>query len=168
MDSSGDGDGDPSGDGDPDCANPIAGTVLAPFEVDLNFGGLVAPVAFNGSEDHVLTLATYGTDTAVGTIDLGSGDNANYITCTECAVIFPITAGAGIWYQFEGTLTLTAFAGIDASAGTLSGLRMIEVTIDNDFTSTPVPGGTCIEFADEITWDFVGGDGDGDGDTTGG
>ena len=84
------------------------------------------------------------------------------------APFFSSIAGAGIWYQFEGTLTLTAFAGIDASAGTLSGLRMIEVTIDNDFTSTPVPGGTCIEFADEITWDFVGGDGDGDGDTTGG
>ena len=60
-----------------------------------------------------------------------------------------------------------AGAGIDASAGTLSGLRMIEVTIENDFTSIPVPGGSCIEFADDITWDFVGGDGDGDGTGTG-
>ena len=67
--------------------------------------------------DHVLRPSLWRA--AVGTIDLGRGDNANYITCTECAVIFPI-AGAGIWYQFEGTLTLTAFAGIDASAGTLT------------------------------------------------
>ena len=89
---------------------------------------------------------------STGTYDLGSGKNANYKTCTECVLAYQdynesTDEYAKLFFQKSGTLKLTkATTSGAALAGTISA-TLIEVTIDpdNEYTSTPVSGGACLE-----------------------
>ena len=53
------------------------------------------------------------------------------------------------YFQQKGTVTVTAF---DKATGNLTadfkGIRLEQVTIDSNYISTPVPGGTCYEIKD--------------------
>lgn len=87
---------------------------------------------------------------ATGTFDLTENGDENYKTCARC-----ITARADrgngqiIFYASEGTLEIEASS--KQLGGTISAqvtnLKLVEVTIANDYTSTPVPGGACITIA---------------------
>jgi len=94
-------------------------------------------------------------DMNTGTVDLSQGDQTNYSTCTHCFLVYEdFIDGTGpttIYFQTEGSFTIDSFgATLDAVAGSFSGVKLVEVTIDdsNMFESTPVPGGGCIEVAD--------------------
>jgi subtilisin-like proprotein convertase family protein len=91
-------------------------------------------------------LEVYNDDT--GTIDLTAGAQANYATCNQCIrVIADINEDEPtFFFQSEGTLAIDPASEpldglIDA---TVTDLTLVEVTIANDFTSTPVPNGECL------------------------
>ena len=97
-----------------------------------------------------------------GTVDLTAGANANYATCTECALVYGDidqenqTTGK-IYYQSAGSLTLTADPYKLNLQGTITGLKLIEVTINEEtFESTAVAGGGCIEVSGTFTMDYAG------------
>ena len=125
-----------------------------------------APVSGNviGSREleDIMTLHFYGNPYTLeeGTIDLGTGDNANYETCTECLLLYEdldfINNKYGrTFFQQKGELVFDEVReGTFESRGHAS-FRLVEVEID-DYTSesTQVPGGACYE-VENMTWDTI-------------
>jgi hypothetical protein len=88
-----------------------------------------------------------------GTYDLGAGVNANFNSCSECVLIFEDDYSK-TYFQQSGTLTITENkAGTLETKGTLTA-KLVEVTIADDYTSTPVAGGGCFEI-EAGTWDII-------------
>ena len=89
---------------------------------------------------------------ATGTFDLGSGANANYLSCAQCIHVLqdldPQTSDPQKQlFQSGGSLTIdmNTVPGAADIGLTWSNLQLVEVTIDpNTFESTPVPGGVCL------------------------
>jgi hypothetical protein len=105
-----------------------------------------------GSGDTFLSLEFYG-GAVSGTVNLGAGTEANYKSCTACFVLYVINAAGDAveknFFQSGGTLTLAQDPFTNqVLMGTTTDLTLTEVTIDpeNEYTSTPVPGGTCVSF----------------------
>lgn len=101
-----------------------------------------------GAADDILAIEFYASDT--GSFELGTGDNANYATCSQCVLIYadidPSTGPAATYFQSAGSITVDpAHAPGDADiAVTITGLKLEEVDIaQGDYTSTPVEGGAC-------------------------
>ena len=97
----------------------------------------------------------------VGTYDLAAGLNANYSSCTECALVYEDltedengSAYAKSFFQMEGSLNITEVKkGTIESKGTLTA-KVVEVTIaEGTFESTPVSGGGCYEI--QTSWDTI-------------
>lgn len=95
----------------------------------------------------------------VGTYDLGSGLNANYSTCTECALIYEDydqeSGGyAKSFFQMEGTIEITEVKeGTIESKGKITA-KVVEVSVNSEsFVSTPVEGGGCYEI--QTSWDTI-------------
>ncbi len=94
-----------------------------------------------------------------GLYDLGKAPNNNYATCNECILLFEDTTTEGtakIYFQESGTLELKKVKeGTMESQGTITA-KLVEVTIDtsNNYTSTPVENGSCIELVAQ-SWDLI-------------
>jgi hypothetical protein len=121
-------------------------------DTDLGYGGVLPDV---------ISFEFYanGAPITAGTFDLGSGDNANYATCSQCVrVIMDIDTGTGvpqkIFYQTGGTLTVDAMTlpGSDPIVLSWQNVTLAEVYIDpSTFESTLVPNGDCFTIVpDEI------------------
>ena len=88
---------------------------------------------------------------ATGTFDLTQNGDDNYKTCTRCflAIVDPNGATRKVFYPSHGTLVIDA--GSKPLNGNLSAtvtnLELVEVTIANDGTSTPVVDGACLSVA---------------------
>lgn len=98
---------------------------------------------------------------ATGTYDLAStGVNDNYATCAECVYLFQDVDMNDVedkaFFQSEGTLTITATDPTlpNVSEGSLTNVKLVEVTIDENFFSTPVPGGDCYVIP-SLAWDTM-------------
>lgn len=95
-----------------------------------------------------------------------AGPDLNYATCGLCLrVVQTQGANAKVYFATGGTVTLTNVVG--RVKGSASNLTFEEVTIEDDYTSTPVPGGcktaiTSISF-DESTGEGGAGGGGGAG-----
>lgn len=113
----------------------------------------------------IMTLHFYGENWGPyvlqeGTIDLGSGNNANYETCLECFLLYEDIDFTNNWYertffQQSGELVFEEVKeGTMESKGHAS-FRLVEVEID-DYTSesTPVPGGACYD-VENLTWNTI-------------
>lgn len=95
---------------------------------------------------------------ATGTFDLTAGGNANFATCAVCVlVVQDVGGGAGVekqLFQSAGAVTVHPSTPPGPSPALnieLSGVRVVEVTIDPDtFVSTPVPGGACYRQGDVL------------------
>ena len=100
--------------------------------------------------------------------------NDNYATCHTCILIFEemdwnTGIAARTFFATSGELNISSIGPVGVPfTGTLSNVNLVEVTIDpdNDFVSTPVPGGEarCIDtfpFDTLITGDDPDSDGDG-------
>ena len=95
-----------------------------------------------------------GFDVSEGTYDLGTEDNLNYSTCTECVSILKDFVeneeGTGTYekrfFQKSGTLKIETMDNYGNIQGSLSA-KLIEVTVDqeNNYISTPVEGGACLK-----------------------
>lgn len=107
----------------------------------------------NEDQDPVVLMAFFqdmetGAITA-GTYNLAAGDNANYKTCTECVLVYADYVEeegyAKTYYQQSGTLKVDAVDDSNNIKGSINAV-LVQVTIDeNDYTSTPVEGGSCLE-----------------------
>ncbi|MBV1859820.1 MAG: hypothetical protein KUG77_15520, partial [Nannocystaceae bacterium] len=86
-------------------------------------------------------------------VDLASaGLNDNYVSCDECfraledgGITVPSVRG---YFQSQGTLTASEPVAAGTASLTFAGVRLIEVTVADDFTSTPVEDGACIDIVD--------------------
>ena len=104
-------------------------------------------------EDPLLQISFYSNEgiisPKVGTYDLGSVDNANYATCTECVLVYSDLVDEHFtqtFFQESGTLKIESYdETTNIIKGTISA-KLVEVTVDdNTFKSTPVPDGACVE-----------------------
>lgn len=119
----------------------IAGVWHAPVTTDLGDGG-----------DPILQMEFWDLDAGgptVGDNDLSAAPNDDYATCTSCfIVISPNADGSAqrLFFQRTGNVNLTEDPAMTHNlAGTLdTGVILEEVEIDNQFHSTPVPGGQCL------------------------
>ena len=107
-----------------------------------------------------LQIEFWGGGPHTGTFDLGSATvNDNFATCGQCFRAFedidPDTGAANkVYFQSAGTMVVDATA--DPTNGlllaTLSGVTLVEVTVDADtLVSTPVVGGGCLAVTGPIT-----------------
>jgi hypothetical protein len=119
-------------------ANPAAGV----YRLSLTELGLGAVSATD-----FLQIEFY--ENATGGFSLGAGTNRNYRTCGQCVRL--IVDGSREFFQREGLLTVSpasepiAVPGEDAFVDlTFSGVVLQEVTLDDEFNSTPKPGGACV------------------------
>ena len=141
---------DAGGDG---CIQAQAGAfdITLEDDVSVQYGAAITP-ALDGSP-HRLELRFYRYDLAyVGTFDLSEGQDSNFGSCARCVVAFGGLASEG-FFAAEGSLTLREDPFHRRLDATISGLRLVQVTIENQDgvpTSVPVEGGLCVTF-DEIT-----------------
>jgi hypothetical protein len=113
-----------------------------------------------GSDPDSLNLEFYiyekGDPYPTGTIDLSAGENGNYNSCSTCVLLLQDVAGDGsvvkYFFQQSGTMELGTTSHPFIS-GSVSDVTLVEVTIDPDYTTTPVPGGECLHVA-SATFDF--------------
>ncbi len=112
--------------------------------------------------DDLFWIEFYGTQTA-GTFDLAG---TNYVDCQWCIMIAQdnvddAAATPKSFFQQAGSIVIDELNAVGGemgaeSKGRLEGVRLVEVTVASDYTSTPVPGGACITIA-EAEWDTMGG-----------
>jgi hypothetical protein len=143
----------PAADSAPACAMLTYGAF---DEVGYNPGNAIV---FNGpggdpGDGNQLTLQfeLYKPDSGAltGTIDLSQGDQANYQSCKVCVVAYSFNADCStdkVFFQKSGSVTF----GEDPIANghliaTFANLEMQEVTIAQDYTSTPVANGQCATY----------------------
>ncbi|MEZ4225108.1 MAG: hypothetical protein R3B13_29420 [Polyangiaceae bacterium] len=98
--------------------------------------------------EHAVYIEFYGGAGAqsTGTFDLSQPPDDNYSTCTHCILVYEDLGGTpAAFYPVGGVMTVatadTSYVG--TSAGTLTDVKLVEVTVKNTVT-TPVPGGRCL------------------------
>jgi hypothetical protein len=83
----------------------------------------------------------------MGTFDLSTGNQANYMTCAICLHAYTQDSMGNPlkhFFQSAGSITLTEDPFTNQHMiGSISNLQLQEVTVAMDYTSTPVPGGAC-------------------------
>ena len=130
----------------------FANTAVAAQLVDTNLESTTWTASDRPQPARMTVLASGVAASLVGkTVALGTGDNANFETCTHCFVV-AIGCGAdcskaAFFYPRAGTATFTALSA--ATGGTFQGhlenADLEQVTLDTGTDhSTPVPNGSCM------------------------
>ncbi|MBP5405521.1 hypothetical protein J6Z19_00020 [bacterium] len=108
--------------------------------------------------EDTLKMSFFGDKPSVGTIDLASETNANYKTCDECILLLEDLDEDGnptkIYFQESGELIIEDVKEETYESKGHAHLRLVEVEIGNDYTSTPVAGGKCYN-VENMTWDTI-------------
>jgi hypothetical protein len=144
---------DPTNPTDPtDPTNPPAPVDCTGLSIewdDFTFGS--SSYTWYVGEDPRLSMEFWGdtrTAPTVGDHDLGTGDNTNYKTCTECVLIRADVVDGSytkFYFQKEGNLKIDSFDDdTNAIKGSISA-KFAEVEIANDATSTFKTNGGCFE-----------------------
>jgi hypothetical protein len=152
------GSGSGMGGGGGEACTPVT---LGAFELsDTEVGGSSLTYALQGlaaNQDHYLFLEFFdqaGPQTT-GSFDLSQPPDDNYSTCSHCVLVFENfnDASPTAYFPVSGRIGVTEpdVSYTAESAGVLTGLRLVQVTIDQTVT-TPVPGGACLALADS-PWD---------------
>jgi len=96
----------------------------------LEFYGVGSGAAYNGQ--------------LKGTFNLGAAGDNNYATCSRCLRL--VQDGTKLFFQQSGTLVVAATSDqINGTVNaTITNTTLVEVTIDANYVSTPVPGGACL------------------------
>lgn len=85
---------------------------------------------------------------SAGTFNLAAGNNTNYATCDQCIGFsrdYTVSAQFKFFFQSTGFLSISQPPGTNPLQLTFAGARLVEVTLDSNFNSTPVPGGECYD-----------------------
>jgi hypothetical protein len=138
----------------PTSAQLVDSDIGAPFWIYSLLGDGTTDLGFGGPDPDKIQVEFYYNN-LTGTFDLGAGDDTNYATCAHCVLIVQDIQGGSadkLFYQSAGAMTLATSPGPAQLDIELSGVTLIEVTIDpNSFESVPVPGGACyVQVTDEI------------------
>lgn len=88
---------------------------------------------------------------ATGTFALGTDIDANFETCARCLRLYQDAGSAAlgkIFFATSGTLTVepSSLQMAGSPYFSLRDVTLVEVTIDDDDVSTPVPNGECVHF----------------------
>lgn len=108
-------------------------------------------------KEHILFLEFFdqGSPQTVGSFDVSQPPDDNYSTCSHCVLVFENFSDASptAYYPQSGTIDVAEpdVAYSAESSGTLTGLRLIEVTL-NQTVTTPVPDGSCLTLT-SAPWD---------------
>jgi hypothetical protein len=140
-------------DGGPVVCTPITVAAFGQAQVELGYAVYVTsftPNLLTGAADN-FRLAVQGLPydgDRTGTFDLTQNGDDNYETCARCILVYA-DGNQKVFYPSEGTLVIAAGSKqlggtIDA---TVTNLKLVEVTIDGDYVSTPVPNGACLTVA---------------------
>jgi hypothetical protein len=111
---------------------------------------------FGGTDPDTINLEFYNAQ-AAGSYTLGTGADADYATCDHCVIVGQDNNGTNIaaaFFASAGTMAVTTpDTGNGKSKGTLTGVTLVEVTLDQmTGASTPIPGGACLNLA-TTSWD---------------
>lgn len=138
--------------GNNSLSTAVAGTTCQPLVIPTT-ATLVDPDSgnwtynlFNGQPGVTMTLEFYSAE--VGTIDLAAGGNQNYSTCSQCVRLSREAVDetpSKSFFQDRGLLDLSTAPGADPMPVGFTNLRLVEVTFNENFESTPVPNGECYE-----------------------
>ena len=98
-------------------------------------------------------------ETLVGDYELNSvGLNDNLKTCEQCVLIHQLDDNdetEKVFFQSEGMLHIEkGEATSGESIGNITNIKLIEVTIGEQYLSTPVENGDCIEIETNATWNW--------------
>lgn len=132
--------------------------VLDTADAENNFwmyAGAYDPNTGDTTLDDEFMVQLYAAPVADDSFDLAG---TNFIDCNQCLLVredleYDESTGdvisiAKAYFQQKGTI---AFESFDSATGnvkaTLTDVRLVEVTIAEDYTSTPVQGGACLEIA---------------------
>lgn len=142
-----------TGQGGASSCRPV--TVGAFQLLDQQAGGSSLAYELNGlgaNMQHILYIEFFdvaGPQTA-GSFDLSMPPDDDYKTCAHCLLAYE-DFGSGTptaYYPESGLMKVstpdTAYSG--ASAGTVDGIRLVEVTLQNSHV-TKVPGGKCLDLS---------------------
>jgi hypothetical protein len=106
-----------------------------------------------GSAEDVFELYLFSSN-APGVVDLGAGPNANWATCVECLLYNEDLVGTNskkMLFQASGVLEMSEAPGAESMPLTFYNVQLIEVTINGNEESVPVPNGKCLNLvADRI------------------
>jgi hypothetical protein len=127
-------------------------TLAAFVLLDQQTGGSSLAYDLNGlapNQEHALYIEFFDTagPQVAGSFDLSMPPDDDYKTCAHCLLAFEDVNGAKptAYYPESGSLVVTtpdtAYSG--ASAGSLDGIKLVEVTLAGT-VATPVPGGKCL------------------------
>jgi len=138
------------------------GVSFGSLELDGAYIGTINEKFGTSEDDDLITLEFYSeTGEAVqslstGKIDLGSEINSNYKTCTHCLRVVDVEGQeiATTFFQESGELEITEVKeGTLESKGVVTA-KLVEVTVDQEYNSTPVEGGGCVEIT-AAAWDTI-------------
>ncbi len=97
------------------------------------------------------------TELKSGTYNLGEGENTNYASCNECVLVYEdiSESEAGrIYFQESGKIVVDEAKEKSLEAkGSLS-VRLVEISMDENYNSTPVPNGRCL-IVKETSFDTI-------------
>jgi hypothetical protein len=123
-----------------------------------------SPMLADAAKLDVFDIQFYGVPymPVTGTFDLTSANNNdNYATCDQCVYLYqdidPVTEIEDkFFFQSEGTLTVTETDPSlpNVSKGSLTNVKLVEVTLDANYNSTPVPNGVCYVIP-TLSWDTM-------------
>jgi hypothetical protein len=153
----GEGEGEGAGEGEGEAGEgegEVVCTALFPTATTATIDAL-GPAVLQGqsaSPPADLQIELYGAQDAGLTQPLGSGVNANYQSCGQC---LRATFDGKSFFQSDGFMVLDSDPAVsNAIQGRVQSAQLVEVTIDDTFLSTPVPGGACLTI-DSWTFDVA-------------
>lgn len=140
---------------------PIHITDIAPnAEYPDVYEGTIVEKIGDEAFDDFFWIEFYGNQ-SVGSYDLAG---TNYADCPWCVMVAQDAsedpnAMPKYFFQDAGTLVIEAINPVNGemdaeSKGHLENVRLVEVTIDENYTSTPVPGGACLQIV-QAAWDTM-------------
>ncbi len=126
---------------------------LTGFVRGQNAGQYLAEVApALGGADIDIGALLFFSDTT-GPISLSTAPNDNFATCNQCALVLEDLPDMGNparqYFQSSGTMNIDPVSTPTETSlvATLTDVTLVEVTIDANSNSTPVPNGACLHLA---------------------
>ncbi|AKF03576.1 pre-peptidase C-terminal domain-containing protein [Sandaracinus amylolyticus] len=118
-------------------------------DVSIGYLARLVPQVDGDTYDLSIQFYRYGDTEYVGTFDVSTGPDSNHESCAHCVQAWHGTDRTRGFFVTEGSLEITSDPFEMRLAGSLTGARLIEVTIEGPtLMSVPVPGGRCLVVED--------------------
>lgn len=118
-----------------------------------SYEGKISPELGTSLKD-VLSVQFYESDSdsgrtelKTGAYDLGTGENTNYASCSECVLIYEDVSDSEtgrIYFQESGTIVVEEAKENSLEVKASLSVRLVEISMDENYNSTPVSDGKCL------------------------